>query len=154
MTFLTRYRPVANPLRDLDRFMDEAFVNPFLTRGENVRQWWPETDVSETTEFLTLRLEVPGLNREDLKISVENNVLSVRGEKKQEMIAEDETFYRTERSYGAFERSFSLPAHINSDAVKAELIDGVLTVRFPRREDAKVREIEIEGNGQPERIEA
>lgn len=157
MTYLTRYRPLANGFtlpRELDRWMDEALGNLQWSRGENVRQWFPVTDVSETPENLTLRLEVPGLSREDLKISVENNMLTVRGEKKQETSSEDETFYRTERSYGTFERSFSLPSHFDHDGVKATMKDGVLTIRIPRREEAKAREIAIEGGGEKKKIEA
>lgn len=157
MTFLTRYRPfndVFSVSRDLDRMMDEALGTMQWGRGETLRQWFPLTDVSETPEHLTLRLEVPGLAREELKISVENNVLTIRGEKKQETSREDETFYRTERSYGSFERSFSLPSHVDPDDVSANLENGVLTVRVPRREEAKAREIRIEGGGERKEIEA
>jgi HSP20 family protein len=117
-------------------------------RGENLHEWFPVTDVSETPESLTLRLEVPGLSREQLRIAVENNTLTVRGEKKQETSSEDETFHRTERSFGAFERWFSLPAYVDTDTVKASLHDGVLSVTLPRREEAKAREISIEGGSQ------
>lgn len=157
MTFLTRYRPfndVFSVSRDLDRMMDEALGTMQWGRGETLRQWFPLTDVSETPEHLTLRLEVPGLAREELKISVENNVLTIRGEKKQETSREDETFYRTERSYGSFERSFSLPSHVDPDDVSANLENGVLIVRVPRREEAKAREIRIEGGGERKEIEA
>lgn len=157
MTFLTRYRPfndVFSVTRDLDRMMDEALGTMQWGRGETLRHWFPLTDVSETPEHLTLRLEVPGLAREELKIAVENNVLTIRGEKKQETSREDETFYRTERSYGSFERSFSLPSHVDPDDVSANLENGVLTVRVPRREEAKAREIRIEGGAERKEIEA
>ncbi|MBW3660613.1 MAG: Hsp20/alpha crystallin family protein [Gemmatimonadetes bacterium] len=158
MTFLTRYRPYRSPLsalpRELDRLMDEALGTMEWGRGENLRNWFPVTDVSETPEHLSLRLEVPGLSRDQIKISVEDNMLTVRGEKKQETTREDETFYRTERSYGSFERSFSLPTHFDKDAIHASLEDGVLTIRVPRREEAKAREISIEGSGERKEIEA
>ena len=157
MNNITRYRPIGSLFglpRELDRWMDEALGSVQFGRGENLRNWYPLTDVSETPEHLTLRLEVPGLSREDLKISVENNMLTVRGEKSQETSSEDETFYRTERSYGSFERSFSLPSHVDRDDVSASLQDGVLTIRLPRREEAKAREISITGDGQEKRIES
>lgn len=157
MTLITRYRPFDNVFslpRDLDRWMDEAFGTMQFGRGENLRQWWPVTDVSETPDHLTLRLEVPGLDREDIKLSVENNVLTVRGEKRQETSSEDETFYRTERSYGSFERSFTLPSHFDADNVQAQMENGVLTIRVPRREEAKAREIRIESGGERKEIEA
>jgi HSP20 family protein len=154
MSHLTRYRPsgIFSVPRELDRFMEEALGS--WGRGENLHEWFPVTDVSETPESLTLRLEVPGLSRDQLKISVENNTLTVRGEKKQETSSEDETFHRTERSFGAFERSFTLPPYVDTDTVKASLHDGVLAVTLPRREEAKAREISIEGDGQKKRIEA
>jgi HSP20 family protein len=148
MSHLTRYRPsgIFSVPRELDRFMEEALGS--WGRGENLHEWFPVTDVSETPESLTLRLEVPGLSRDQLKISVENNTLTVRGEKKQETSSEDETFHRTERSFGAFERSFTLPPYVDTDTVKASLHDGVLSVTLPRREEAKAREISIEGGSQ------
>jgi len=157
MTYLTRYRPLNNIWnlpRELDRMFDETLGNIQFGRGENLRQWFPVTDVSETPDFLVLKLEVPGMDREDLKISVENNTLTVRGEKKQETSSEDETFFRTERSYGSFERTFALPSHVDHDNVKASLENGVLTVRLPRREEARAREITIEGEGEAKKIEA
>jgi HSP20 family protein len=155
MNYLSRQRPSAGIFslpRELDRFMEET-LGPW-GRGESLRQWFPVTDVSETPESLTLRLEVPGLSRDKLKIAVENNTLTVRGEKSQETSSEDETFHRTERSFGAFERSFTLPPYVDTDNVKASLQDGVLTVTLPRREEAKAREISIEGGGQKKQIEA
>ena len=146
MTYVTRFRPFDNVFsvpRELDRMVDEAFGS--WGRGENLRQWFPVTDVSETPEGLTLRLEVPGLSRDQLKISVENNTLTVRGEKVQETSSEDETFHRTERSFGSFERSFSLPPYVDTENVKASLQDGVLAITLPRREEARAREISIEG---------
>lgn len=154
MHYVTRYCPLgsvfAHP-RDLDRLMDEAFGS--WGNGENLRQWSPVIDVSETPEAVTLRLEVPGLSREQLKIAVENHTLTLRGEKTQETSSENETFHRTERSFGAFERSFSLPSYVDSENVKASLQDGVLVVTLPRREQAKARDISIEGGSQKKRIE-
>ncbi|HEY7471504.1 MAG TPA: Hsp20/alpha crystallin family protein [Gemmatimonadota bacterium] len=152
MNYVTRYRPsgVFSLHRDLDRFLDDAMGA--WGRGENLRQWLPATDVSETPEALTLRLEVPGLSRDQLKIAVEHGTLTVRGEKVQETSSENETFHRTERSFGAFERSFTLPTHIDAENVKASLQDGVLVITLPRREEAKAREIAIEG-GSKKRIE-
>jgi HSP20 family protein len=156
MNYLSRQRSsggIFSLPRELDRFMEEA-LGPWGRGGESLTQWFPVTDVSETPESLTLRLEVPGLSRDNIKIAVENNMLTVRGEKSQETSSEDETFHRTERSFGAFERSFSLPSYVDTDNVKASLQDGVLTVTLPRREEAKAREIAIEGGGQKKRIEA
>jgi HSP20 family protein len=154
MTFLTRYRPLDGMTlpRELDRWMDETLGSLAWGRGENLRSWFPVTDVSETPENLILRLEVPGLSRDQIRISVENNVLAVRGEKQQESTSEQESFYRTERSYGSFERSFALPAHADANRVRATLENGVLTIELPRREETRPREIPIEGGSK--KIEA
>lgn len=156
MTYLTRYRPfnsVFSLPHELDRWVDEAFGSRDWFRAAE-RQWFPAADVSETPDFLTLRLEVPGMVTEDIKIGVENNTLTVRGEKKHESKSEDETFFRSERSYGAFERSFSLPGYVNSEDVRAKLDNGVLTIRLPRREEAKSREIAIESADSTKQIES
>jgi HSP20 family protein len=155
MTFLTRYRPYDTALglpREIDRWMDEALGTMAWSRGENLRTWFPATDVSETPEHLILRLEVPGLSRDRIKISVENNVLTVRGEKQEETTVENENFFRTERSYGTFERSFSLPPHVDTEHVDAALENGVLTVKLPRRQEARPKEIEIKGSGETKKI--
>lgn len=155
MTFLTRYRPYDTALglpREIDRWMDEALGTMAWSRGENLRTWFPATDVSETPEHLILRLEVPGLSRDRIKISVENNVLTVRGEKQEETTGENENFFRTERSYGTFERSFSLPPHVDTEHVDAALENGVLTVKLPRRQEARPKEIEIKGSGETKKI--
>jgi HSP20 family protein len=147
MNNVTRYRPLNSVFampRDLSRLMDDVFGGTWEI-GENLRQWLPATDVSETPEAVTLRLEVPGLTRDQIRIAVENNTLTVRGEKTQETSSENETFRRTERSFGSFERSFSLPAYVDTDNVQASLQDGVLSVTLPRREETKAREIQIEG---------
>ncbi|HJU87716.1 MAG TPA: Hsp20/alpha crystallin family protein [Gemmatimonadota bacterium] len=146
MNNVTRYRPLGSVFatpRDLSRMIDDVFGG--WETGENLRQWLPATDVSETPEAVTLRLEVPGLTRDQIRIAVENNVLTVRGEKTQETSSENESFRRTERSFGSFERSFSLPAYVDSDNVQASLQDGVLSVTLPRREETKAREIQIAG---------
>jgi HSP20 family protein len=157
MTYVTRTRPYDGVFalpRQLDRWMNETLGDLQLGSAENLRTWFPATDVSETPEHLTLRLEVPGLSRDDVNLSIEGNTLTVRGEKRQESTTENESFYRSERSYGSFERSFALPAHVDTDAVKASIDNGVLTIRLPRREEAKARPIEIESGGQRKEIKA
>ena len=155
MNNMTRYRPLNSVFampRDLGRLMDDVLGGGW-DGGENLRQWLPATDVSETPEAVTLRLEVPGLTRDQIKIAVENNVLTVRGEKTQETSSENESFRRTERSFGSFERSFSLPAYVDSDSVQASLQDGVLSITLPRREETKAREIQIAG-GNSKQVES
>jgi HSP20 family protein len=107
-------------------------------------------EVVETNEELRFNLEIPGVRLEDIDLTVENNVLTVSGEKKEERKeGEDEGSYRLyERCYGRFERSFVLPQHADAGRVDARYENGVLTVTFPKAEEAKPRRIEIKGSGQ------
>ena len=156
MTYLTRYRRPLNNVfslsREFDRWMDEAFSGRSLSGTDH--SWFPVSDISETPEHLTFRLEVPGLDRDDIRIAVENNVLTVRGDKQQVTESEDETFYHSERTYGAFARSFSLPNYVDADNVQASMDNGVLTIRIARREETKAREIAIQSSAGRKEIEA
>lgn len=146
MTFVTHYRPGNDAfsfVRDFDRLVNET-LGQLSGREEGARRWTPAADVSETTEALKLRLEVPGLSNEEVNIWVENKVLTIRGEKAEETRQENEKFHRSERVYGSFERSFTLPTHVDAENVKASLRNGVLTVKMPRLPEAKAREIAIE----------
>lgn len=155
MTYLTRYRPLGSVMtlpRDLDRWFENALGGFDWRTSEH--EWFPAADVSETPEDLTIRVEVPGLTHDNIKISVENDIVTIRGEKSHQERREDETFYRNERSYGAFQRSFSLPNYVNADDVHASLDNGVLSIRFSRREETKAREIAIQGNVDSKKIQA
>ena len=90
-----------------------------------------------------IKAEIPGMNKDDIDITVENFLLTIRGEKKTEQAVKDEQFHRVERSYGAFTRSFALPHTVDSNNVQAEYKDGVLTVKLPIREEAKPRQIKV-----------
>jgi HSP20 family protein len=105
--------------------------------------WVPAVDVKETSEHLVLFAEVPGLRKQDVKLTVRDKVLSISGEKVQAEQAKDENPHRSERVYGKFCRRFALPTQIDAANISAELVDGVLTVRLPKQEEAKAKEIQI-----------
>jgi HSP20 family protein len=106
--------------------------------------WMPPVDIYSTGEHeLVIKAEIPGMNKDDIDITVENFLLTIRGEKKTEQAVKDEQFHRVERSYGAFSRSFALPHTVDSNNVQAEYKDGVLTVKLPIREEAKPRQIKV-----------
>ncbi len=114
-----------------------------LNRGD----WLPPVDIFENDKHeIVLTAELPGMSREDLDIRVENNTLTIRGERKREQEAKQESYHRVERFYGAFSRSFSLPSTVNTEKVKADFKDGVLTVTLPTREEAKPRQIQVQVN--------
>ena len=106
--------------------------------------WTPPVDIYTTGEHeLIIKVEVPGMNRDDLDITVENFTLTIRGEKKAEQAITDEQFHRVERSYGTFTRSFALPHTVDSNRVEAEYKDGVLSIKLPLREEARPKQIKV-----------
>lgn len=110
--------------------------------------WLPAVDIYETAgkEFV-LKAEVPGLRREDIDVTVENNTLTIRAERKPDDGAANAEYHRSERTFGTSSRSFTLPNTVDAGRVKADYRDGVLTVRLPRREEAKPRQITVDVNG-------
>ena len=106
--------------------------------------WMPPVDIYTTADHqLVIKAEVPGMNKDDIDITVENFTLTVRGEKKTQQEVKDDQFHRVERSYGAFTRSFALPHTVDANNVQAEYKDGVLTITLPRREEAKPKQIKV-----------
>jgi HSP20 family protein len=149
MTFLTTRRPLEgfHSLRRLNNVLDEAFANwPFqqdANGGSITSSWYPACDVFEDKESVKIIAELPGVNPEDVKLSLENNVLTIRGEKKQEAEERTERVHRYERSYGSFERAFVLPSTVDGDKVDAQYHNGILTVMVPKVERARPREIPV-----------
>ena len=109
--------------------------------------WVPAVDILEEPEAIRITAEVPGVKPEDVKISLENNVLTIRGTKEQVAAERTERVHRYERTYGAFERSFALPATVDAGAIKATYDHGILTVTLPKVEKAKPREIQVQVAG-------
>jgi HSP20 family protein len=103
----------------------------------------PAMDVSENEKSYTLTVELPGVKKEDVTVELQDNVLSIRGEKKSESEEKRDKSHWVERSYGSFSRSLSLPANVLSEQVKASFADGVLTIEIPKREEAKAKQISI-----------
>lgn len=145
---VTRNRRALEPAQDLfsglsrlNRIMDEALGG--WNGGTVASAWLPACDVVEDQAQLRISLELPGVRPEDVKVSVENNVLTIRGEKRQESESQGERWHRYERSYGAFERTFTLPSTVDSERVQATAQNGVLTLALPKSERAKPREIAV-----------
>jgi HSP20 family protein len=149
-TGMIRWSPRGELFRDrFNRLFEQAFGSDVFNAfeaGEDVsgRNWLPPVDISETDEALVLIAELPGLNKEDVDITLENNVLSIRGERTFEKETSKESYHRIERSYGAFSRSFTLPTNLVSDKVQASFSDGLLRVEIPKADEAKPRKIAIQ----------
>lgn len=117
--------------------------------------WSPRVDIYEDKERLVLEAELPGMSSDDFDISVENNVFTLKGERKFEKKTEGDNYHRVERSYGSFTRSFTLPQSVTAEGATADFDNGVLKVSLPKREETKARKIEITGsNAGPKTIEA
>jgi HSP20 family protein len=133
-------------LRRLNSVLDEAFnAWPFQNQesGTLTSSWLPACDVFEDKDAVKIVAEVPGVRPEDVKISLENNLLSIRGEKKQQAEEKNERVHRYERSYGTFERTFSLPSTVDPDRIAANYEHGILKVSIPKAEQARPREIPV-----------
>jgi HSP20 family protein len=129
----------------LGRFLEQMLESP-LQREENgslFGHWMPPVDVLEERDTIRLVAELPGVKPEDVKISLENNVLTLQGEKRREEEQQDDKAYRFERTYGMFERSFTLPATIDANKIVAKFDAGLLTVLLPKIEAAKPRQITV-----------
>jgi HSP20 family protein len=148
MALMTTRRPFENfqTLRRLNNVLDEAFGSwPFQQdeSGSITSSWYPACDVFEDKESVKIVAELPGVKPEDVKLSLENNLLTIRGEKKQEAEERSERVHRYERSYGSFERAFVLPSTVDGDKISAQYQNGVLSVIVPKAERARPREIPV-----------
>jgi HSP20 family protein len=140
-----------DPFRDLaalqDR-MNRLFNDAYQPRQSddlmNRGAWTPAVDIFEVDGALVLKAELPDMRREDIDVSVENNTLTIRGERKLDREIKQENFHRIERAYGSFARSFSLPNTVDATKIVAEYKNGMLSVKLPTREEAKPRQIQIE----------
>ena len=112
-------------------------------RNNALSSWAPNVDIVETEDSYQIHAELPGITEDEVNVTLNNNVLTLSGEKKQEVKDEKENYVRVERTYGKFERSFSLPSNIVADKVDADYKDGVLTITVPKAEEAKSRTIKI-----------
>src|SRR4249919_3876890 len=113
------------------------------TQESNLTTWAPAVDIFESEHELIVKADLPDVKPEELDIRVENNILTIRGERKFEKKVDEKNYLRVERSYGSFARSFSLANTVNSEAIKADYKDGVLTLVVPKREEAKPKQIKV-----------
>jgi HSP20 family protein len=129
------------------RFLEEPFTpfRPFLHTEETMpfTAWMPLCDIYETDKELVLKMELPEMKKEDVFVTVENNLLTIRGERKFDETLERENFHRIERHYGEFLRTFTLPAFVDGNKIFAEFKDGLLTVTLPKNTAAIPKQIEV-----------
>ncbi len=145
MNTITRWEPFRG-LSTLQDQMNRLFEDT-LFRGRSdesaLTTWAPAVDIYETENALVVKADLPDVNEKDLDIQVENNILTIRGERKFERDVKEDNYLRVERAYGSFSRSFSLGNTVNTEAIKAEYRDGVLTLTIPKREEAKPKQVKV-----------
>ncbi|MBS1806582.1 MAG: Hsp20/alpha crystallin family protein [Acidobacteria bacterium] len=133
-----------DPFRQFRRFFGETF-DPFAGTEENwsLTTWAPACDIFETENAIVLKAELPEVKTEDVKVTLENNLLTIRGERKFSTETKKENYHRVERSYGEFMRSFTLPNIVDPNKINAEFKEGMLTVTMTKREEAKPKQVEV-----------
>src|SRR3989449_8680123 len=144
MRTLTRWEPFRGATSLQDQ-INRVFKDVLERTGEesSLTAWAPAVDIYETEHELVVKADLPDVDPKDLDIRVENNLLTIRGERKFEKKVNEESYLRLERSYGSFARSFTLANTLNPDAIKAEYHNGVLTLSIPKREEAKPKQIKV-----------
>ena len=150
MKSLVRWQPMQE-LTSLQRQMNRLFDSFFgrttspMPFEENLNDWefGPPVDIYEDDQRLTFKVEVPGIDEKDIKVEVENNMLTVNGERKLEKDIKEENFRRMERHYGAFSRSFTIPNTVDPEKIEANYSHGVLAIQMPKRAEAKAKQIKV-----------
>lgn len=137
-------REMATLRDEVDRLFDD-FYGLRYRRGGDLTNWVPPIDVEETEDAFVLRSELPGINRDDVKITVSGNEVQIRGKKKHESEDSSKKFHRVERSYGEFRRAFALPTNVLAEKARATYKDGVMQLMLPKAESSKTREVKLEG---------
>jgi HSP20 family protein len=135
---------VLNIQRNINRMFDSFLRGDMFDREDLPSTWTPAVDIAERDDEYVVKVELPGVTRDDVKITSQDNVLTIRGEKKHEKESKGMNYHRTERAYGSFQRSFTLPGTVKEDKIEAEFKDGTLVITLPKAEEAKPRTIEVQ----------
>jgi HSP20 family protein len=144
MATLSRFEPFRGAFQ-LQEQLDRLFGDTVERTGResSLTAWAPAVDILETEHELVVKADLPDVDPKDLDIRVENNILTIRGERKFEKKVNESNYLRVERAYGSFARSFSLANTVNTEAIKADYQNGVLTLTVPKREEAKPKQIKV-----------
>ena len=144
MATITRWDPFQDVLslrEAMNQLMEESFVRPTAAQGG--QNFVPALDLSETAEGYLVEAALPGVKPEDVEVTVENNVLTIKGEARQEVDEQKRNFHRVERRFGSFQRTIGLPTTVKADAIQASLTNGVLRLEIPKAEEVKPRKISV-----------
>jgi HSP20 family protein len=144
MNSITRWDPFRN-FSSFEEQVNRLFETSFMANADNsaLTRWAPAVDIYETENELVIKADLPNVAEKDIDVRVENNLLTIRGERKFEESVKEENYLRVERAYGSFSRSFSLPHTVNTETIQAAYKDGVLTVELPKRAESKPKQVKI-----------
>src|SRR3989304_1558944 len=147
---LKRWEPTKGMEKFFEDIFEENLPSRFLRRFPRfkwmteVEAVWPAVDMFDKAEEIVVKAEVPGIDKKNIKISVSDNVLTIKGEMKKEEEVKEEDYYYSERSYGSFSRSLNLPAKVQAEKIKASFKNGILEIHLPKAEESKPKEVKIE----------
>ena len=144
MTTITRLQPFRG-FSALQDQVNRIFNETVRSQGDEsaLTAWAPSVDIYETPNELVVKADLPDVDEKDIDVRVENNLLTIRGERKFDKSVAEDNYLRIERTYGTFSRSFSLPNTVNPESIRAEYKNGVLTVNLPKREESKPRQVKV-----------
>jgi len=144
---IVRYNPaneVASIYNRLGSVFNDPFFKPFFGHTENeMKAWHPMVDIFEEKDQIIVKADLPGVKKENISINVDNRILTLKGERSYDDEVKEDNFVRRERSFGSFQRSFTLPADISTDDIKAEFKEGILKIEIPMPQEKKAKQIEI-----------
>jgi len=154
MTILTRWEPFRefsakqDPMNRMNRLFRESYSPETPEEALTTTGFAPPVDIYEDEHTITLKLEVPGIDEKDIDVRIENNTLTVYGERKFEKEEKEENFRRVERQYGSFTRSFTLPSSVDPAQVSADYVKGVLKIKLAKKAEAKPKQIKVNVGGE------
>ncbi len=139
------FRDLLDLQREMNRLFD-ASLGRRVAKGQDIAEtaWVPAVDIYDNKDNLVIKADLPGMTQKDIDVSVEDDVLRIKGEKKKETETKEKNFYRVERTYGVFERSFTLPSNVDATRIKATYKDGVLELVLPKKEGARPKQIKVD----------
>ena len=152
MTLMTRFNPL-DDLRRMDRLFEPFFRFPYFQESMQSSAWNPAVDVLEENDRLIVKVEAPGVEEKDLRVTFEDGLLTISGERQFER-KDDRNYHRIERAYGTFIRSFSLPRSVDASQIVANYRNGVLEIEVPKKEESRPRQISINVNAANKQLNA
>lgn len=134
---------VVSMQREINNMFDRFFGDDVATDSAKLTTWAPAVDIAEHDDEYVVKVELPGVAKDEVKITLESNILTISGEKRQDKESKKENVHRMERVYGSFQRSFTLPSTVRSEKIDAFFRDGILNISLPKAEEAKPKQIEV-----------